>query len=161
MKSNLLISCEHGGNRLPQFAINEVSIPQGVLESHRGYDLGALEIALKLGQAIKVKPIVNKVTRLLIDYNRSLHNQKIWSPYTQNISPKVRGKLIADYSQYRKDIESNILKSTVHLSVHSFTPVMNGEKRNCEFALLYDPARKAEKKLAFQIKSKLKSLDIP
>jgi predicted N-formylglutamate amidohydrolase len=36
----------------------------------------------------------------------------------------------------------------IHLSVHSFTPIMDGVDRRTDFALLYDPKRPAEKVLA-------------
>ena len=36
----------------------------------------------------------------------------------------------------------------LHLSIHSFTPVLHGQTRNADIGLLYDPGRAGERRLA-------------
>ena len=36
-------------------------------------------------------------------------------------------------------------KQVLHVAVHSFTPVLHGERRNADVGLLYDPARPRER----------------
>ncbi len=43
----------------------------------------------------------------------------------------------------------------LHLSVHSFTPILEGKKRKTAIGLLYDPARIAEKNFCKEIKNEL------
>ena len=43
----------------------------------------------------------------------------------------------------------------LHLSIHSFTPELNGEIRNADLGILYDPSRKEESALAKKIQKNL------
>ena len=45
MQKKILITCEHGGNQIPAWLAESLNIPEEVLNSHRGLDLGALSIA--------------------------------------------------------------------------------------------------------------------
>lgn len=52
------------------------------------------------------------------------------------------------YWRTAKDIVAGIIAQNdraLHLSVHSFTPILNGKVRNADIGLLYDPSRSAEK----------------
>ncbi|MCB9061297.1 MAG: N-formylglutamate amidohydrolase [Halobacteriovoraceae bacterium] len=160
MKSKVIISCEHGGAEIPKFLNSSVKIPKNVLESHRGLDKGALDIAKKLGKKIRSTPILNKMTRLVIDFNRSLHNYNVFSKFSKNLDNILKEKLIELHSKHRAKIFKQISKNTIHLSVHSFTPKMNGVMRNCEFSILFDPKRADERHLALEIKKKLSKLGI-
>jgi len=45
----------------------------------------------------------------------------------------------------------------LHLSVHSFTPAIDGRVRNADVGLLYDPARTAERRVCQQLQRALQS----
>lgn len=38
----------------------------------------------------------------------------------------------------------------IHIGVHSFTPILNNQKRNTDIGILYDPSRKKERELALR-----------
>lgn len=160
MNDNFIISCEHGGNKIPDFAKHEIFIPEKILNSHKAYDKGACSIAIKLGELLGKKPIINTYSRLVIDFNRSLHHKNIFSKYSKNIKSEIRDQLVKEYSNYRQVLEKKIKVETIHLSVHSFTPIMNGIKRNCDFAVLYDPINVKERQIAIQIKRELTKVGI-
>jgi predicted N-formylglutamate amidohydrolase len=46
----------------------------------------------------------------------------------------------------------------LHLSVHSFTPKLNGEVRNADVGILYDPRRLAEREVCTRWKGTLLAL---
>ena len=46
----------------------------------------------------------------------------------------------------------------VHLGIHSFTPVLNGNVRNTDIGILYDPSRPQERAYANVIKAEIKRL---
>jgi predicted N-formylglutamate amidohydrolase len=46
----------------------------------------------------------------------------------------------------------------LHISVHTFTPVLHGVTRNADIGLLYDPSRKSEKQFAELWGAKLSAL---
>jgi predicted N-formylglutamate amidohydrolase len=45
------------------------------------------------------------------------------------------------------------------LSIHSFTPKLDGQVRNCDVGILYDPKRPMEKTVAADLKRALVSMD--
>ena len=73
----LLITCEHGGNRIPrEFA---GLFPKSRAESHFGWDIGALELARRFATRLRAPLIACTISRLLVDQNRSESNPAIWS----------------------------------------------------------------------------------
>jgi predicted N-formylglutamate amidohydrolase len=54
-------------------------------------------------------------------------------------------------------VENQVKKLTnvLHLSVHTFTPVLNGIERNVDIGLLFDPARKNEVKICDAIRDSI------
>ena len=46
----LLITCEHGGNRVPHAYRNLFASASRLLQSHRGYDAGALALAREIAR---------------------------------------------------------------------------------------------------------------
>jgi predicted N-formylglutamate amidohydrolase len=94
--------------------------------------------------------------------NRSLQHSQLFSSISKSFSEEQRRELIEDYykpyrEQIQKKIQSYIAEgeSVLHLSVHSFTPVLGGDTRNAEVGLLYDPRRSEEKKWARHFKKDL------
>lgn len=147
-KYHLLITCEHAGNVVPASYAHLFTNAARDLESHKGWDPGAWDIALHLGTAFKQEPIGIHTTRLLIELNRSLFHPQLFSEYSQSLSTVEKENLIRDiYLPYRNRIEEIISKSPkpiLHLSIHSFTPVWNGQIREVDIGLLFDPDRKME-----------------
>jgi predicted N-formylglutamate amidohydrolase len=153
-RRRLLVSCEHGGNRVPgEFA--ELFADAGdVLATHRGYDLGALAMARQFGRRLGVKPFIATTTRLVVDLNRSPGNRNVFSAYTRPLTPAQRGAALAKhYWPYRKAVEDAVTaavdagETVLHVSAHSFTPELRGEVRNCDVGFLYDPRRRGEVQL--------------
>lgn len=119
-----------------------------VLDSHRGLDYGALESARAFGRSLNVAPVTATVSRLLCDLNRSPAHRNLFSEYTRGLSRERREALLAaHYWPYRNRVEQVVADArgaVLHVSSHSFTPVLHGEVRRCDIGFLYDPARLAE-----------------
>jgi len=152
---SIVISCEHGGDSIPYKYLYLFKNAHEILNSHRGYDLGALE----LFNSIKNNYIAHKqyatISRLIIDINRSPHRRSLYSEFTKHL-PKNEKELIFEiyYKSFRQSFEKEITTlwsnntCVLHLSVHSFTPVLNGVVRQTDFGILYNPERIAEKQFA-------------
>ena len=69
---HFLISCEHGGNRIPLRYRPLFEGYEHLLHSHRGYDSGALSMAKKLAITLHSPLFAATTSRLLIDLNRSI-----------------------------------------------------------------------------------------
>lgn len=161
-KPQLILSCEHGGNQIPdewRFCFQGAA---EALESHRGYDIGALPIARHLAVLLDLPLHFATISRLLVDLNRSPAHPHRFSEWTRPLEPQQRQQIEADYYlPYREQVVSAIrskldaAEPVVHLSIHSFTPILNGTERNAEIGLLYDPKRKREKDFCQQLHNHL------
>jgi predicted N-formylglutamate amidohydrolase len=149
-----IVTCEHGGNRIPARYQNYFSGHADFLETHRGYDKGALSMARALASALSAPLHYSTVSRLLIDLNRSQGHPKLYSELTKPLPPRVKREIMErHYLPYRLEVENRIAEAimqgrhVIHISSHSFTPELNGEVRNADIGLLYDPKRSPEGKL--------------
>jgi predicted N-formylglutamate amidohydrolase len=146
-----LVSCEHGGNRVPKAYAPRFEGAAAVLATHRGYDLGALEIARAFGRRLGVTPFAATTTRLVVDLNRSPGNRNLFSAYTRSLTKAQRDAVLAaHYWPYRRAVEDAVAsavaagETVLHVSAHSFTPELHGEVRNCDVGFLYDPGNRGE-----------------
>ncbi|EMI20310.1 N-formylglutamate amidohydrolase [Rhodopirellula maiorica SM1] len=153
-KSRFLITCEHGGNEVPDDFASMFATPGAKrdLHSHRGYDPGSLHAATQLSVTLESPLITSTTTRLLVDLNRSLENPQLFSKYTRGMSASDQASLLdKHYHPYRECVEDKIRTlldchdRIIHLSVHTFTPRFRGSHRPVDLGILYDPARHTER----------------
>ncbi|MCX7099041.1 MAG: N-formylglutamate amidohydrolase [Methylococcales bacterium] len=159
----MVITCEHGGNRIPESYRYLFEDDQALLDSHRGFDPGALTMAKALATAFSAPLVTSTISRLLVDLNRSIGHPRLHSEAIRNIPTKMRGEIVAHYYQpYRLQTERLLKKAikdygqVIHLSSHSFTPELDGKVRNADIGLLYDPSRPGELELSGRWKAALK-----
>ncbi|STX27798.1 N-formylglutamate amidohydrolase [Legionella beliardensis] len=152
---NVILSCEHAVNTIPPAYNHYFAHHEPLLNSHRGFDIGALDIASYLSNALHSPLICATVSRLLIDCNRSLKHKTCFSEISKACSLEEKNQLIQSYYlPFRQAIEQLIQTSIAkgyqvwHLSIHSFTPILNGISRNTDIGFLYDPKRAAEQRIA-------------
>jgi predicted N-formylglutamate amidohydrolase len=162
----LLVTCEHGGNRVPSGYRGLFDQHAALLQSHRGYDPGSLRMAQDLAEHFGAPLIFSTTTRLLVDLNRSPGHPRLFSEATRGLPRAGRDKLVEDHHQpYRSRVERRIgrevagRRRVVHLSSHSFTPILDGAVRNADVGLLYDPARPGERALARRWQASIRELD--
>ncbi len=154
--SQLILSCEHGGNVVPEEfrAAFDSPLARQHLNSHRGWDPGALEAATYLADQLAAPLFQATTTRLLVDLNRSLGHEQLLSRFTGSIDPEARTAIIdKHYHPYRNRIlrafqtAVNAGSRIIHVSVHTFTPVFRGVRRKLDVGLLFDPDRALEQSL--------------
>ncbi len=157
-----IITCEHGGNRIPAAYRRLFRGRQQLLDSHRGYDPGALIMARTLATALKAPLVSSTVSRLLIDINRTITHPELYSVITRDAPAPLRAEIAAQhYQPYWSQVERLVRQAAsrgrrvIHISSHSFTPVLNGEMRQADVGLLYDPGRHGEARLCARWKSSL------
>jgi predicted N-formylglutamate amidohydrolase len=147
----IFITCEHGGNSVPENFAVLFRNSRELLKSHRGYDSGALELAKELAGGLKAPLFFLNITRLLIDLNRSPHNPRRFSEITVMLGADEKQKIEKlYYAPYRAEVRSALLRyiekggRAVHVSVHTFTPALHGKMRTADIGFLYDPSRRDE-----------------
>ena len=161
-----LITCEHGGNRIPPRYRPLFAGFEALLASHRGYDPGALALARDLASALAAPLSFSTTSRLLIDLNRSPGHPALYSEATRHAPPEVRRAILeTHYLPYRARIEAHVAaeiaagRRLIHVASHSFAPVLGGEVRNADLGLLYDPARHGELELCRRWQAHLRTAD--
>lgn len=142
----LVLTCEHASNAVPADYQSLFRHAADVLDSHRGWDIGAARLGTYLADRLHAPLFQGPYSRLLIDLNRSLGHPALFSEYTRKLDRSWRSRLVEIYWRpWRAQVETLIEETlaagwaVVHVSVHSFTPVLNGQTRRAEIGLLYDP----------------------
>ena len=177
----LMLTCEHASNRLP--AAFKKFVPVDVQETHRAYDIGALQVFRKLVNFAKPEfSCEGKFSRLFVDLNRTITNKSAFSEYygalearDKPLAEKAKAAATAYWKEYRENVEKFVAKNIgaskkgaknngkegadiVHLGIHSFTPALNGKVRNADIGILYDPKRPQERAYANVIRGEIKRL---
>jgi predicted N-formylglutamate amidohydrolase len=159
-----LITCEHGGNRIPPHYRPLFAGFEALLQTHHGYDPGALAMARELAKALAAPLFVSTTSRLMVDLNRSIGHPRLYSEATRDVPVAVRREILEQYYlPYRNRVEAHIAeaiargKRVVHISSHSFTPMLDGAIRNADIGLLYDPARSGERELCRRWQTELRA----
>jgi predicted N-formylglutamate amidohydrolase len=158
-----VITCEHGGNRIPAPYRGLFRGQRALLETHRGYDPGALMMARALASALAAPLVFATVSRLLVDLNRSVGHPRLHFGTVLAQPAELRERILNEhYEPYRREAERAVRKAiadhgrVIHISSHSFTPALDGDVRNADIGLLYDPARPGEAALCERWKAALK-----
>lgn len=165
MTTRLVLSCEHACRRVPREHAALFRGAQAVLASHRGWDPGALDLGRRMAKRTGCKLHACTWTRLLVEPNRSPHNPRIWSSFTRALPRATRERILERYWRpHRTQVEAAFDRAArgnavvLHIAVHSFTPVLDGERRNADIGLLFDPSRKRERAFARRWKALLGEL---
>jgi predicted N-formylglutamate amidohydrolase len=104
-----------------------------------------------------------RTSRLLIESNRSLHHPNLFSEFSRDLSAADKTWLIKHiWKPHREAVTESVAQAirrrgrVLHLALHSFTPVLDGQLRTADISLLYDPKRPAEKRLALALQQALR-----
>jgi len=151
----LIVSCEHGGREVPAAYAGLFEGHASLLDSHRGWDPGALLLARQMAKAFGADLVGSRTTRLLVDLNRSVGHRQLFSELSRVLTRSERREVVTRfYRPHRDAIEGEIARRiaarrpVLHVASHSFTPVLDGEVRAADVGFLYDPRRPSEVNLA-------------
>ncbi|MDC0247184.1 N-formylglutamate amidohydrolase [OCS116 cluster bacterium] len=151
-----LVICDHSSNNIP-LGYQNLGISEKDLESHRAYDLGASDVAIQLSELLDCSLVMANFSRLLIDPNRGKDDPTLIPKISEgkiikgniNISMSENDidrnkRILQFYLPYHKQINKLINKSLDNgripkiLSIHSFTPIWKGKKREIDVGILWD-----------------------
>lgn len=162
----LLFSCEHASQRIPRDYAAVARRAGRWLKTHRGYDPGTSALARFLAKQFDAPLEVGRWSRLLVELNRSLDHAQLWSEFSEVLDEGSKAAIIDSYYlPYRNAVEQHVHRivdsgaQAVHISVHSFTPVLRGVRRTADVGLLYDPARQTESDFCARWRRVIRSLE--
>ncbi|MEX2381615.1 MAG: N-formylglutamate amidohydrolase [Opitutales bacterium] len=141
-----VITCEHASPDIPDRWKSLLGPFCETCEPHQLWDPGAVEIGAHLANMLEAPFFKGEQTRLLVDLNRSPHHPTLFSSPVQELPDSQRTHILTThYYPFRHEmirlLDTLVTEDQpiIHLSVHSFTPHLNGESRDADFGLLYDP----------------------
>jgi predicted N-formylglutamate amidohydrolase len=145
------------------------------MRSHAAWDKGSREIAAIVADGLGAAHFAGRYSRLLVDLNRSRGNKNLIPkerfgykiPGNRKLTRKARDERLEKYyTPYREVVEAAIRRalqeegSCLHLSIHTFAPTLQGESRNADVGLLYDPKRRKERVFAERLRDALLEVDV-
>lgn len=155
MSLHLILTCEHAGNQVPKAYRHLFAGHEKLLQTHRGWDPGAIDIARYLSKQLREPLHLFTVTRLLVEGNRTWPGRNVFSEFSRGLPHNEKERILARYYHpFRNAVREEIVgavsqgNEVLHLSVHTFTPVMDGVERSADIGILFDPARKRERGFA-------------
>lgn len=159
-KLSLLLSCEHASKAIPSRYASYFERAGKTLMTHRGYDIGAIAVYRAM-KPLAGFALAAKYSRLLIDLNRSLKHQAVFSEFSKALLPEEKACIVEEiYQPYRDALISAITqhKHPLHIACHTFTPVLGGQVRHNDVGFLYDPRSPGEKAFCTRWRANLLAL---
>lgn len=145
----VLILCEHASNRVPA-CLGGLGVTEDVLRSHVAWDPGALGVARALRRRLSAMLISGNVSRLVYDCNRPPsaesaipERSEIFDiPGNRGLSAAQRADRVEKvYLPFVQAVSERIKTHNAVLelivTIHSFTPVFHGQKRDVELGILH------------------------
>ncbi len=144
----LLLTCEHASCVVP-VEYDNLGLDVERLREHIGWDIGAAELTTALAAQFNSPAVLAGVSRLLIDCNRDLGDRDLivaeshgtTVPGNSQVDCDERDRRIRDFYRPYHDTVDAVLSACCDpllLSVHSFTPALNGHERRFDIGVLFD-----------------------
>lgn len=151
-RSDVLLVCEHASRLLPA-RLGSLGLAADVLDQHVAWDPGALAVATRMSAELDAALIYQNFSRLAYDCNRPPEaldampaRSEIYDiPGNAGLSAADRqARTEAIYLPFRAALARRIAerkaqaRETVLVTIHSFTPVYHGVRREVEIGILHD-----------------------
>ena len=151
-----VLVCDHASNWIPS-EYGDLGLPDAARVAHIAWDPGALGVSHELSRLLNAPLIHSNVSRLIINCNRHTSAPDLIPaigeltvvPGNQDLSPEERERRIAMAHRPFHDAINRILdererlgRTTILVSIHTFTPVYKGIQRHCQIGLISDRDRR-------------------
>lgn len=148
-KCGIVLVCDHASNRIPA-PLGNLGLSPQQLADHISWDPGAAQVARALASRLDAPLILSAYSRLVIDCNRPLRSPQLIAvqsagvsvPGNQNLSDEQRNErinhLFLPYHHAIKQLlDTRGQQTTAILSIHSFTPALDGMCRPWHCGIAY------------------------
>lgn len=147
-RSPLVLTCEHASCAVP-VEYDDLGLDDEQLQEHIGWDIGAGALTQALAHRLEAPAVQSGVSRLVIDCNRDLSDDDlivaeshgVHVPGNQRIDALERERRIREFYEPYHDAIDTVLarrRGSLLLSIHSFTPALNGRERRFDIGVLFD-----------------------
>ena len=152
-RSTAVVTCDHGGDAIPA-KLDGLGLERLDRERHIAWDIGASATAHRLAKLLDAPAVLGNYSRLLIDLNRPLDDltsireisDGVLVPGNRNLAVEdVARRTEAIFEPYHDAVSiamnraADRVAAPVLISVHSFTPVMQGFEHPWHIGVLFGP----------------------
>ena len=146
--SPVVLVCEHATSFIPAM-FDDLGLAPHLRESHAVWDPGAMAVARRMAQGLGAALVASGVSRLVYDCNRPPHDpsamparsEVVEVPGNRDLTARDRAdRATAYYEPFRQALADQIAQtdSAVIVTIHSFTPIYYGQRRDVEIGVLHD-----------------------
>ena len=147
-----IITCDHASRAVPA-ALDQLGLPPEAFDLHIASDLGAGEVTRRVARRLGVAAVLCGYSRLVIDCNRYLDDPTAFRdvsdghqiPGNRNLTQEDRDRrIVAIREPYHGEIDAQLTRRRSAqvapgiISIHSFTPRMDGFERPWHVGVLWD-----------------------
>jgi predicted N-formylglutamate amidohydrolase len=145
-----VLTCEHASPAVPPEYV-DLGLAPAQLREHIGWDIGAAAVTEELSHQLRAPAVLSATSRLLVDCNRDLSDVDLMPhashgiriPGNARIDPGERDdRLRRFYDPYHEAVDAMLRRhpDALLLSIHSFTPELDGRPRPFDVGVLFDDA---------------------
>ncbi|MGQ0483855.1 MAG: N-formylglutamate amidohydrolase [Hyphomicrobiales bacterium] len=160
--SPYVLVCEHAGNRIPR-ALGRLGLAEADLTRHIAWDIGAEGVARLLSRLIDAPLVLQRYSRLVYDCNRPPESagampevsETTRIPGNENLRAEDKlARIAAIYRPFHAAVAAVLDARAAHgqavnlVSIHSFTPVYKGKRRDFELGILHNRDTRLADRLA-------------
>jgi len=158
----LVLVSDHAFNLLPE-EYGNLGLPASEFQRHIAYDIGAEAVTRRLSALMQAPAVMARFSRLLIDPNRGEDDPTLIRQLYDGtviranypLAEEERRKRIEQFYRPYHDAVSSVVTSVAEesgsaplvISIHSFTPFMQGRERPWHVGILWDKDDRAVKPL--------------
>jgi predicted N-formylglutamate amidohydrolase len=146
--ARLVLACEHASAAVPDEYGGLGLFPEQ-LADHIGWDIGAAALTEALSAELAAPAVLSAVSRLLVDCNRDLTDHDLMPAQSHGVvipgnatidEDERTARLRQFYDPYHHAVDDALAchPDALLVSVHSFTPSLNGCDRRFDVGVLFD-----------------------
>ena len=147
-RSRIVLVCEHASFYIPE-TLDGLGASSAARHSHAAWDPGAMAVAELMSRELDACLVASNVSRLVYDCNRPpeapdampVRSEVFEVPGNVGLTDEEKQARISRYyTPFRQALTAEIARRTdpVLVTIHSFVPVYNGERRDVEIGILHD-----------------------
>ncbi len=148
--ADLLLICDHASRFVPP-EYDSLGLDDSLLQRHIAWDIGAADVTRRLAGLLDAPAVLCGTSRLVVDCNRPHDDPSLIPAISDGIvipgnrdvdAAEKRRRVARHFVPYHREVERRLDQFAARgvvpavISVHSFTPVMNGVERPWHVGLL-------------------------
>jgi len=155
-RSPFVIVVDHAGRRIPK-RLGNLGLPLSELERHTAWDLGALEVAMRVSIALEAPLVAQEYSRLVIDCNRTPGSETSIPTMAESLEvpgnvglseEEIAARRSEIFEPYHARLRAVLRerqaarRPTILVTQHTMTNILRGVRRQMHAAVLYEHDRR-------------------